>query len=356
MTLLSDRSRSARSVTRVEHGRAHHRRVTRPPGDAGRGRRGAPSRRRGLLRPARTPGFSRSRRTLLGAALLAVLVVGGPLLVGLLDPAVETEQVAPAPTPVAAPSSAPTPAAAPPPEASPVQAAVEAADATVTRRGADVGIAVLDRTTGTLALNDEADDAMNSASLSKLLTAIDLLDRGAAGRVEVSDADRRLVRAALGPSDDPAMNALWTRFGGQSGITRVIDRLGLQDTAVPSDPSQWGEVQLSARDMTTVFRHVLETMAPADRDLVLGAMATAPATASDGFDQAFGLLDPAGRGAAAKQGWLCCLQSSLDLHSAGVLDPEGRFVVAVLSNQPFGYGAARTVLDDAVGALREALV
>lgn len=353
MTLLSDPSRSPRSVTRSAHRGAHHVGVTR----AREGHRAARSRRRGLLRPARRPGYARSRRALLATTLLVVLVVGAPLLVGLLDPEVETEQVAPAPTPVAAPVPAPT--AAPPaaaPEPSPVQAAVEAADATVTRRGADVGIAVLDRSTGALALNDEADDAMNSASLSKLLTAIDLLDRGAAGRVEVSAQDRRLVRAALGPSDDPAMNALWTRFGGQAGITRVIERLGLEDTEVPADPSQWGEVQLSARDMTTVFRHVLEAMAPADRDLLLGAMAAAPATASDGFDQAFGLLDPAGRGVAAKQGWLCCLQSSVDLHSAGVLDPEGRFVVAVLSNQPFGYAAARAVLDDAVGALRGVLI
>lgn len=278
------------------------------------------------------------------------------MLVPLLDPAVETEQVAPAPTPVAAPTPAPTPAAAPVAETSPVQAAVEAADATVTRRGADVGIAVLDRRTGALASNDEATDAMNSASLSKLLTAIDVLDRGAAGTVSVTDADRRLLRAALGPSDDPSMNALWSRFGGQAGITRVIDRLDLQDTEVPADPSQWGEVQLSARDMTTVVRHVLEGMRPDDRDLVLGAMSGAPATASDGFDQGFGLFDPATRGeAAAKQGWLCCLRNSIDLHSAGTLDADGRYVVAVLSNQPFGYAAARSVLDDAVGALRGVL-
>ena len=308
-----------------------------------------------MLGPSRTPGYRRSSRTAVLLAALVVLVVGGPMLVPLLDPAVETEQVAPAPTPVTTPATqAPTPV--PVAETSPVQAAVEAADATVTRRGADVGIAVLDRRTGALATNDDATATMNSASLSKLLTAIDVLDRGAAGTVTVGEADRRLVRAALGPSDDPSMNALWSRFGGQAGITRVIERLGLQDTEVPGDPSQWGEVQLSARDMTTVVRHVLEGMRPDDRDLVLGAMAAAPTTAADGFDQGFGLFDPATRGrAAAKQGWLCCLRNSIDLHSAGTLDADGRYVVAVLSNQPFGYAAARSVLDDAVGALRGVL-
>jgi hypothetical protein len=72
--------------------------------------------------------------------------------------------------------------------------------------------------------------------------------------------------------------------------------------------------------------------------------------------QAFGLLDPARRGpAGAKQGWLCCLRSSIDLHSAGFLDGDGRSVLAIMSNQPFGYGAARTVLDDATTAIRARL-
>jgi hypothetical protein len=38
-----------------------------------------------------------------------------------------------------------------------------------------------------------------------------------------------------------------------------------------------------------------------------------------------------------------------------VLDPWGRYVVALLSNQPFGYPAARGVLDDAAAAARDAL-
>jgi hypothetical protein len=269
----------------------------------------------------------------------------------MLNPAVEVERVAPAPPGTASPApAAPGPGPVTP---APVQAAVEAADATVTRSGADVGIALLDRSTGALATNDEAAEAMNSASLSKLLTAVDVL---AGGSSAVTDDDRALVRDALGPSDDPAMNALWSRHGGSAGIERVVARLGLTDTELPGDPSQWGEVKLSARDMTTVLRFVLEGLAPSDRDLVRSAMAGAPARAADGFDQAFGLFDAARRGpAAAKQGWLCCLESSIDLHSAGFLDGDGRYVLAILSNQPFGYGAARTVLDDATDVIRDRL-
>jgi hypothetical protein len=301
---------------------------------------------------ARDPDVRWARRAFVVLGVVVVLCVGGPVLWPVLNPAVEVERVAPAP-----PSPAPAPPAAPAPVApAPVQAAVEAAEAaeaTVTRSGADVGIALLDRSTGALATNDEATEAMNSASLAKVLTAVDVLSGGSSAP---TDDDRALLRDALGPSDDPAMNALWSRHGGSAGIERVVARLGLTDTELPGDPSQWGEVKLSARDMTTVLRFVLEGLAPADRDLVRSAMAGAPAQAADGFDQAFGLLDPARRGpSAAKQGWLCCLQSSIDLHSAGFLDGDGRYVLAIMSNQPFGYGAARTVLDDATDAVRDRL-
>lgn len=281
--------------------------------------------------------MSRSWRAVGVGALLAFAVAcGSPV---------------PPPAPAPMPSTTaqqPGPAAEP----SPAQAAVDAGDATVTRDGTDVGIAVLDRRTGTLATNDAGASLFNSASLSKVLTAVDLLT----DTEESTDTERRLIQAALGPSDDRAMNSLYTRSGGSSGITRVIERLGLQDTTVSDDASQWGEVQLSPRDMTSVLRFVVDGLAPADRDLVLASLTAAPAQATDGFDQAFGLLDPARRGpAAAKQGWLCCLDDSVDLHSAGFPDEAGRYVVAIFSQQPFGYPAARSVLDDASAAVRDVL-
>ena len=284
--------------------------------------------------------MSRSWRAV-GVGALLVLAVGcaGP------TPA---PVVVPAPTP----SSTTTQQPPPPPETSRAQQAVDAGDATVTRNGVDVGIAVLDRRTGTLATNDAGASLFNSASLSKVLTAVGLLT----DPEETTETERRLIRAALGPSDDEAMNSLYTRSGGSSGITRVIERLGLQDTTVSDDASQWGEVQLSPRDMTSVLRFVVDGLAPADRDLVLASMSAAPARATDGFDQAFGLLDPARRGpAAAKQGWLCCLDDSVDLHSAGFPDEAGRYVVAIFSQQPFGYPAARQVVDDASAAVRDVL-
>jgi hypothetical protein len=183
-----------------------------------------------------------------------------------------------------------------------------------------------------------------------------VLTRRAAGQVTVTPSDEQLIRRALSLSDDEAMNALYTRFGGPEGIERVSALLGLAATSPPERAGQWGETRTSARDVATLYGFVLTRLSPADREFVLSSLEAAPATAADGFDQGFGLLDPARRGAAAaKQGWMCCRQSSADVHSAGLPDVEGRYVVVLLSNQPRGYDAARALLDDAAGAARDAL-
>lgn len=229
---------------------------------------------------------------------------------------------------------------------------MDAGDAVVTGDGVAVGIAVLDRETGTLAVNAAGAMPFDAASLSKVLTLLDLLT----GPTPPTDADRQRITAALGPSDDDAMNALCTRTGGEAGIARVIEDLGLQDTTVPDDPSQWGEVQLSPRDMTAVLDVVAGGLTADGRDLVFGGLGAAPEQGADGFDQAFGLLAPDRRGdARAKQGWLCCLDDRVDLHSTGFPDASDRFAVAILSRQPLGYPAAREVLDDVAAAVRDAL-
>jgi hypothetical protein len=246
---------------------------------------------------------------------------------------------------------------APPPEPSRAQAAVDAtAPAAQERGGVTLGVAVLDRATGQTVANDEGATPLRAASVAKLFTIVDILTRREAGQLQTTEADEQRFRRALTVSDDDAMNALWSSYDGPEGILRVAAALGLGQTSPPADTSQWGEVRTSAQDVATLYAYVTTRLAPADRDFVLQALTAAPATAADGFDQGFGLLDPARRGtAAAKQGWLCCFGSSVDLHSTGFPDADGRYVVVLLSNQPRGYDAARTLLDDAASAARDAL-
>ncbi|GAA4704312.1 hypothetical protein GCM10023215_50000 [Pseudonocardia yuanmonensis] len=137
--------------------------------------------------------------------------------------------------------------------------------------------------------------------------------------------------------------------GGRNGArTRAAEHAGIADAPGP---------RVSAEDYLQLYDHVLDLPA-ADRDLLLGALAAAPAVARDGFAQDFGLLAPgtatgAAADAVAKQGWMCCFSGRYYLHSAGLLGPGERFVVAVLSIQPRagGWAQARDELDAVASAV-----
>jgi hypothetical protein len=222
------------------------------------------------------------------------------------------------------------------------RAAVAAADSAADR-STELAAAVLDRATGELALGTRGTEPYYTASLSKLVLAVDMLTRRRFDGLGVTDDDLRLLGRALGPSNDNAMNQLWVAFDGPGAAGRVSDRLGLTATAPPADTSQWGEMLVSAEDWMRIWTYLLDEMPAADRELILGAMAAAPPVAADGFDQAFGLLaprvdGPPGPGAIAKQGWMCCHSGSYDLHSVGVVGDDQRFVVALLGRLPSGPG------------------
>ncbi|GLZ45816.1 hypothetical protein Acsp06_20010 [Actinomycetospora sp. NBRC 106375] len=297
-----------------------------------------------------------------GTRLVAVLLAAAALATGCAQVRSWTGQTPAPPPPVAAPppvvtTPPPTTTTTPTPPPSRAQDAVDATGpAAQERDDVTLGVAVLDRTTGTTTVNDAGDTPLRAASVAKLFTIVDILTRREAGQIQTSGGDEQRFRRALSLSDDSAMNALWSSYGGPEGIRRVSALLGISETSPPDDTSQWGEVETSARDVATLYSFVLTRLTDADRDFVLQSLEAAAPTAADGFDQAFGLLDPSRRGtAAAKQGWLCCLQSSIDLHSTGLPDASGRYVVVLLSNQPRGYDAAKSLLDDAAAAARDAL-
>jgi hypothetical protein len=255
--------------------------------------------------------------------------------------------------------SAPSPPASPRPEiARAVVAAAEGAAAGTT----ELAVAVLDRETGELALGARGEEPYYTASLSKVVVAVDILDRRRLENLVVADSDIELLRRALGPSDDGAMNALWSRFDGVGAVGRVSNRLGLGGTTAPRDPSQWGEVSVPAADTVRIWEHVLEDMPPADRDLLLSAVDAAPPRAADGFNQWYGLLAPAvdgpgAPGAVAKQGWMCCFSGKYYMHSTGTVGPDRRFVVALLTRVPRapGWEVARQELTRIATAATQAM-
>lgn len=288
------------------------------------------------------------------AALVLVVFVLAPRAVS-ADPPPSS----PSPSPSSPPDDceAPEPRPATPDESSvlPARLMVDAAQRASTGRiGAVTGIAVLDRCRGEIVLGERGAVVMRSASLAKLVTAVDVLTRRDHGEIELAAADVNLLRRALGPSDDDAMNSLWSRFDGPDGVERVARLVGLRETVPPPDESRWGDTGTSARDVAALYGYILDRLDPAGRELVLGELAAAPRIAADGFDQGFGLLQPARRGSArAKQGWACCRGGALDLHSAGLLEADGRYVLAVLSTRPADERSARVSLDAVAAAARD---
>lgn len=213
-----------------------------------------------------------------------------------------------------------------------------------------LSVAVLDRKTGELADGASANALLYSASLVKLVVAVDILQRRHSG-LPVADQDEDLIRRALGLSDDDAMNDLWGRFDGPGAVSRVAQQLGLTETRPPDNPMQWGETVTSAHDFARLFSFVLSGLPPQDRDLIMSSLAQSPPIAAGGFDQDFGLVSrphKAGIPAAAKPGWMCCQDARITLHSVGTVGSQ-RYVVALLSSQPstLGYDAAMSALTEA---------
>ncbi|HEU5472597.1 MAG TPA: serine hydrolase [Actinophytocola sp.] len=269
---------------------------------------------------------------------------------------VDTPTTAAVPEPV--PTTTTTSAAPAPPPVS-IRAAVDAAENAIPS-GMMLGLAVLNVGTGELVEGPGARRQFYSASLVKLIVAVDMFDRAAAEGLVISESDLRLVDRALRSSDDGAMNVLWGKFDGRGAVRRLADRIGLTMTASPGNPSEWGETLVTAADFVRIYQHILRHMAPSQRDLIVATLAGAQQRATDGFDQYFGLLRQGASPAVyAKQGWVSYRGGRFHLHSAGVVHDAARgadYAVALLSIQATGSAAARERLSTVAAAVTGGLV
>jgi hypothetical protein len=300
-------------------------------------------------------------RTILVVVVVAVVLVGAAIMVqgragaGSPEPVAAKSAVAPVAAPALAAGDAAGVTAGS--AAAAVKAAVQAVDA-LDRASPNTkfGVAVLDRTTGQLAVGAGGATAFYSASVVKLYTVVAILHRVETGSVTLTAADRTNIQRALMASDDQAMDALWEKFGGAQTVAQTISLVGLKDSEPPDDTSEWGETLISARDVVAVYDYVLRSMAPSSRDMIMGALEQAQDTGADGFDQAFGLIAPPRKpDVAAKQGWMW-IGSDFWLHSTGVLGADDRYVIAVLSkNTQPSAAAARTIVTTATSDAEAAL-
>ncbi|SEP50522.1 serine hydrolase [Amycolatopsis saalfeldensis] len=203
-------------------------------------------------------------------------------------------------------------------------------------------------------LSWKADQPQPTASVVKLLIALDLIDRS--GLPEGSEATD--LHTMLAASDDHIASRLWLQDGGPAIVQRQAKKLGLTHTSPPADTGQWGSTRMSPADVITVYRHITAELPEDERDFITEAMESAPRNAADGFDQHFGIPRAfPGADWAVKQGW-----GSSDgrrvLNTTGLVRTGSRtFALAVMAtwDDSIDWATATTALTAATSTLKSRL-
>lgn len=188
-----------------------------------------------------------------------------------------------------------------------------------------VGAVVFDRQRGAVVESTGADTEFTSASIVKLLIALEAVDNG---------TDVQTVHDMLAHSDDIA-SQLWVDNGGSQLVSQWTTRIGLENMRPPADAGRWGDTPVTASDIVRIYRYLLDEAPARLSKPVLAALRDASPQGADGFDQYFGIPNavPHSEPFAVKQGWSCCNPSRI-LHTTGLLGTRSRYIVAVLTEQP----------------------
>ncbi|AXB43965.1 hypothetical protein [Amycolatopsis albispora] len=287
------------------------------------------------------------------AGLTAVAVVARPETEPKHEVAMALPSSAPLPDGMASPSSAAPAPGVPLTEeeraevASAVVAAVESA-----APGTDLGLAVYDRVTRSAVAAENADAPFYSASVVKLLIAIDLLhDAG----WTADDRAKENLAQLLGASNDGVADALWAAGGRRDIVRQVSALIGLANTTPPNVSDEWEMTRLSAQDVITTYEYIHHGIPGSARDVLLAALTGPDDRAADGFDQFFGI--PAALPETTwgvKQGWMRAA-GHVVLHTTGVVGD--RYSVALLTHQPsrLSYETASQAITAGIAAMAPVL-
>ncbi|MFD2417268.1 hypothetical protein [Amycolatopsis pigmentata] len=217
-----------------------------------------------------------------------------------------------------------------------------------------LGIEVVNLDACAVEVDWKADEAQPTASVVKLLIALDLMDSSGVP----SGNEATAVRDMLSASDDRVANRLWEEHGGPAIVQRQAEKLKLAHTSPPGDAGQWGSTQMSPSDVITVYRHITAGLPDDKRDFVTEAMESAPRSAADGFDQYFGIPRAfPGTAWAVKQGW-GRTDGRRVLNTTGLVrTASGTFAVVVMGswNESIDWTTATAALTSATAALKSAL-
>jgi hypothetical protein len=218
---------------------------------------------------------------------------------------------------------------------------------------AELGFSVYDRATGTTVLSSGADTPMYTASVVKLLLAIDSLRKN---NWDTSSENAERITEMLEGSNDATASSLWVDDGGPPIIARMAALIGLHHTVAAADPGQWGMAKASPNDIVAIYQYINTQLPENAGQLIMKALSMSKSTADDGFPQRFGIPDGLpGSTWAVKQGWMV-LKAALVLNTTGVVGPDSRYVVVMMTQLRAGTSEAkgRTAVTAAIAAAQPA--
>ena len=218
--------------------------------------------------------------------------------------------------------------------------------------GAQVGVLAVNLDTGATVASLAPNDEFYTASVVKLLIALDLLHSdGWNPDVATSQELEQMIEY----SDDNIADNLWDDDGGNSIVTRMASLIGLPGTIAPDDPTEWGETRMTAADVITTYKFITTQVPEPARSVMVTGLENAASTAADGFAQYFGIPNGLpGTTWGIKQGWMQ-LDSTTVLDTTGLVGfgPHLPYAVAVMTQLPAG--ASYTTGSQAVTAGAAAL-
>jgi hypothetical protein len=216
-----------------------------------------------------------------------------------------------------------------PPSEPPVPVVGSTAEAVVAaarigaQRGERVAVVVHDRRGGATYVAGDVDAPYASASVVKVFIATRLVVEGRAADPGVRDQLWRMVTA----SDDAAATVLYPMAGGEELAGWISARYHLSGLSASNRPGYWGLTRITARSLVQFYTAVADD--PAVGPWLLDAMGEGTRVGADGFNQYFGFMFTSHHW-QLKQGWMCCLEDRMRMHSTGYVDHE-RYTVALLS-------------------------
>lgn len=221
-----------------------------------------------------------------------------------------------------------------------LEARIPMAVASARARGADIDFALLDRDTGAY-YSSNADQQVETASVSKLFIADEVMFRAQSENRPVSPEELDIMTRMLELSDDNAAYTLWYRYGSSEIIGAVAARYGLRSTTAPAD-DQWYNTETTPSDLVGYYAGLLNGsggLTTASEEVIVGMLRRSAPIAADGYRQHFGIVDglPGESVHAVKQGWMCCVSDRWVHLSTGTIGVDNRYVLALSSREDIFY-------------------